>query len=175
MSDRVFLIGPMGSGKSAVGRHLANSLGLGFEDADTYVEQRTGVDIAYIFEKEGEDGFRRRECDAIDALTKCDNIVLATGGGAVMNSDNRRHLAARGTVVYLFASVDQQLKRVRHTQHRPLLQDSDPSRVLERLFEVRQPLYESIADLTISTEGARVATVSATIRDELRDRRWITS
>ncbi|MFK8053951.1 MAG: shikimate kinase AroK [Woeseiaceae bacterium] len=173
MSDRIFLVGPMGAGKSAVGRHLAQAIGLAFQDADTYLEERTGVDIAYIFEREGEPGFRKRECQAIETLTQHDNIVLATGGGAVMNSDNRRFLAARGTVVYLHASVEQQFQRVSHATTRPLLQEADPQQILTDLYRIRKPLYESIADLTVSTDGMRVPAVSNNIRDELRERRWI--
>src|SRR5579871_2521029 len=110
----VFLIGPMGSGKSAVGKHLARLLDAPFYDSDAEIERRTGVDIAFIFEKEGEPGFRLREREAIDALTRIEPVVLATGGGAVVSSDNRQSLAERGCVVYLEASVEQQLNRVRH-------------------------------------------------------------
>src|SRR5437762_4616585 len=110
----VFLIGPMGSGKTAVGRHLSRALGLPFYDSDADIEARTGVDIAFIFEKEGEAGFRLREKESIERLTRLDSIVLATGGGAVIEEDNRRALADRGVVVYLATSIDQQLERTRH-------------------------------------------------------------
>src|SRR5215471_10539025 len=122
----VFLIGPMGSGKTAVGRRVAQVLHMPFYDSDTEIERRTGVDIPFIFEKEGEAGFRVREREAIEALTQLPRIVLATGGGAVLAPENRRHLAARGCVVYLETSVTQQADRVRHGRNRPLLKnDSD--------------------------------------------------
>ena len=119
--QNVFLIGPMGAGKSAVGRQLARLLHLDFVDSDEEIERRTGVDIPFIFEKEGEAGFRKREAAAIDDLSKRDGIVLATGGGAVIDPKNRNHLGARGFVVYLHTSVDQQLSRTRKGRERPLL------------------------------------------------------
>jgi len=122
----VFLIGPMGSGKTAVGRHLARLLRFTFHDSDADVEARTGVDIQFIFEKEGEAGFRVRERESIERLTQLDSIVLATGGGAVIDDGNRRVLAERGLVVYLETSIQQQLERTRHARHRPLLNDTDP-------------------------------------------------
>ena len=156
----IFLIGPMGSGKTAVGRALSRALGLPFHDSDAEIERRTGVDIPFIFEKEGEAGFRAREREAIEALTRLEGIVLATGGGAVLASENRRHLAERGTVVYLETSVRQQADRVRHGRNRPLLQQ--PGDIAERLgalMDVRSPLYGEIADVTVSTDGRRVPAV----------------
>ena len=155
----IVLVGPMGSGKSAVGRQLARELELEFLDSDAEIEKRTGVDIAYIFEKEGEAGFRGRERDMIAELTKRDSIVLATGGGAVLDEDNRRELTGHGTVVYLRATVAQQLERTRHTRNRPLLFDRDPETVLTELMEIRAPLYEEVADIIVSTGGRRVGTV----------------
>ena len=124
----VFLIGPMGSGKTAVGRHLSHALGLPFYDSDTEIERRTGVDISFIFEKEGESGFRQREREAIAELTALEGIVLATGGGAVVLPESRRRLAERGCVVYLKTSVAQQADRVRHGRNRPLLAEGDAPR-----------------------------------------------
>src|ERR1700756_4422282 len=123
----VFLIGPMGSGKTAVGRYLARLMDLTFHDSDTEIERRTGVDIPFIFEKEGESGFRQREREAIEVLTAMDRIVLATGGGAVLLPENRRHLAERGCVVYLETSVAQQVERVMHGhgRARPLISNVD--------------------------------------------------
>lgn len=155
----IFLIGPMGSGKSAVGRQLARVLGMPFIDSDQEIEQRTGVDVPMIFEREGEEGFRRRERDMIAELTTRERIVLATGGGAVINADNRRHLAERGWVVYLETSVAQQAERAGRTRHRPLLQGVDPAQRLQELMQIREPLYRSIADLTISTNRRRVPQV----------------
>jgi len=155
----VFLIGPMGSGKTAVGRQLARTLGLPFHDSDAEVERRTGVDIPFIFEKEGEVGFRQREREALEALTALDGIVLATGGGAVLLAENRRLLAERGRVVYLKTSVAQQVDRVRHGRHRPLLATGDNSTRLGQLMDTRAPLYAEIADVVVSTDGQRVNNV----------------
>lgn len=167
MSDRIFLVGPMGAGKSAVGKALARSLRLDFADSDQVIETSTGVDIGFIFEKEGEVGFRRREAEAIDSLSQREGIVLATGGGAVMTPENRRRLGRRGTVVYLFATPQQQYERVRHATNRPLLDAPDPRQVLQDLFEIRDPLYRSIADVVVETDGARVTDVARRIRDAL--------
>ncbi len=164
----VFLIGPMGSGKSAVGRHLARLLRFSFYDSDADIEAKTGVDIAYIFDKEGEAGFRLREKESIERLTRLDGIVLATGGGAVIDADNRRVLAERGTVVYLETSVEQQLERTRHGRHRPLLNDADPLEKLKELMLRRADLYAQIADLTVSTNGRRVQLVAEEIFQALR-------
>ena len=164
----VFLIGPMGSGKTAVGRHLARMLRFSFHDSDADIESRTGVDIAFIFEKEGEAGFRVREKESIERLTLMESIVLATGGGAVIDEDNRRVLAERGVVVYLATSIDQQLERTRFGRHRPLLNDTDPEQKLEELMRRRAMLYTQIADITVSTDGRRVQLVAEEIHQELR-------
>lgn len=164
----IFLIGPMGSGKTAVGRQLARLFRLNFYDSDADIESKTGVDIAFIFEKEGEGGFRLREKEAIDRLTQMEGIVLATGGGAVIDADNRRVLHERGAVVYLQTSVDQQIERTRHARHRPLLNDTDPEHTLERLMQRRALLYAEIADLTVSTDGRRVQIVAEEIHSALR-------
>ena len=164
----IFLVGPMGSGKTAVGRHLARLFHYGFHDSDADIEARTGVDIQLIFEKEGEAGFRSREKESIERLTRLRAIVLATGGGAVIDPDNRRILAQRGIVVYLATSVDQQLERTRHGRHRPLLNDTDPERKLAELMQRRAALYAEIADFTVSTDGRRVQLVAEEIHQELR-------
>lgn len=169
-NQRIFLVGPMGAGKSAVGRQLARRLGMHFEDSDAWVEARTGVDIGFIFEKEGEAGFRKRESQAIEHLTQEADVVLATGGGAILDPANRQLLSTRGTVIYLHASPAQQFERVRNSLHRPLLEHDDPARVLETLFEVRHPLYASIADITIETDGNRVVNVVQEIADQLQSR-----
>ena len=165
----VFLIGPMGSGKTAVGRALARSLGMPFYDSDAEVERRTGVDIPFIFEKEGEAGFRVREREAIEALTQLPGIVLATGGGAVLSPENRRHLAERGRVVYLETSVTQQADRVRHARNRPLLATStgDTTERLGELMDARAPLYGEIADVVVPTDGRRVRSVAEQVLREL--------
>jgi shikimate kinase len=169
----VFLIGPMGSGKSAVGRHLARLLRFSFYDSDADIEAKTGVDIAFIFEKEGEAGFRQRELESIDRLTGLDGVVIATGGGAVILAENRRVLADRGTVVYLETSVAQQLERTRHGRHRPLLNDTDPKVKLGELMDQRAVLYAEIADLTVSTDGRRVQLVAEEIHRELQRARGL--
>jgi shikimate kinase len=163
----IFLIGPMGSGKTAVGRHLARLFRYTFHDSDADIEAKTGVDIAFIFEKEGEAGFRVREREAIDRLTQLTSIVLATGGGAVIDPANRRALAERGVVVYLSTSVDQQIERTRHGRHRPLLHDADPGQKLQDLMSRRAALYAEIADLTVTTDGRRVQLVAEEIHHEL--------
>lgn len=158
--QNLFLIGPMGAGKSAVGKQLARLLSYPFYDSDHEIERRTGADIALIFEREGEAGFRRRERAVIADLTAREGIVLATGGGAVLDADSRRDLAERGCVVYLETSVAQQAERTARTRHRPLLQDADPVERLEQLMRVREPLYQEIADITIVTNHSRVRTVA---------------
>ena len=164
----IFLIGPMGSGKTAVGRHLARLFHFTFHDSDADIEAKTGVDIPFIFEKEGEAGFRIRETESIDRLTRLESIVLATGGGAVIDPANRAALAERGVVVYLVTSVNQQIERTRHARHRPLLHDTDPEQRLKELMGRRAMLYAEIADLTITTDGRRVQLVAEEIHQELR-------
>jgi shikimate kinase len=164
----IFLVGPMGAGKSAVGRQLARALHLDFYDSDDEIEARTGVDIAFIFEKEGEQGFRKRETAVIDETSARQGIVLATGGGAVLDPQSRNRLAARGYVVYLFTTVDQQLKRTRRGRHRPLLENGDRRAVLEELMRIRDPLYREIADLTVATDGRKVNQVAREITEALQ-------
>jgi shikimate kinase len=158
-AGNIFLVGPMGSGKSAVGRRLAGRLGLDFVDSDEEIELRTGVDIPYIFEREGEEGFRQREREVLDELTRRSRVLIATGGGAILDADTRERLKARGCVVYLRTSVGQQLARTRRGDQRPLLNNTDPRGTLERLMRQRAPLYEESADLTVDTDGRRVTAV----------------
>ena len=165
----VYLIGPMGSGKTAVGRQLARLLCLEFYDSDVEIERRTGVDIPYIFEKEGEVGFREREREVIDALTQLQDVVIATGGGAVLLPENRQNLASRGRVIYLKTSVEQQLDRTRHGRQRPLLYTQDPEARLRELMMQRAPLYESIAAITVNTDGRLVRAVADEILQSLRE------
>ena len=158
-ADNIFLVGPMGSGKSAVGRRLAERLGLTFIDSDAEIEARTGVDVACIFDREGEAGFRARERDVIDRLTRQPRSLVATGGGAVLDPETRERLRSRGCVVYLRTSVDQQLARTRRSTHRPLLDTPDPRGTLQRLMLQRAGLYEAVADLAVDTDGRKVKTV----------------
>ena len=163
----LFLIGPMGAGKSTIGRALARECGLEFRDSDKEIEARTGADIPLIFELEGEAGFRTRERVMIDELTQLSGIVLATGGGAVLDPENRANLATRGRVIYLHTSVDQQLRRTSRDRHRPLLHTADPRARLTELMEQREPLYREIADLIIKTDGRSVVAVVKEILKKL--------
>lgn len=164
----VFLIGPPGAGKSAVGKQLARSLHLAFVDSDEEIESRTGVDIPFIFEKEGEAGFRVREAKVIDDLSNLDGVVLATGGGAIINDESRSSLGARGFVVYLKTGIEQQLARTRRGRERPLLANDDPRATLEALMAAREPLYLEIADLTVETDGRKVHAVTTDILEAIR-------
>jgi shikimate kinase len=166
-AGNIFLVGPMGSGKSAVGRRLAGRLGLDFVDSDAEIESRTGVDIPYIFEREGEAGFRQRERDVLDELTSRTGVLIATGGGAILDANTRERLKSRGCVVYLRTSVGQQLARTRRGSERPLLNNPDRRGTLERLMQQRMPLYEEAADLTVDTDGRRVAAVVEEIASRL--------
>lgn len=157
----------MGSGKTAVGRRLAQLLGRPFLDSDAEIEKRTGVDVRYIFEKEGEARFRDREREVIAELTVLKDVVVATGGGAVLDPVNRERLMATGTVVYLKTSLDALVQRTKASKNRPLLMNDDPRAVLERLLSIRRPLYEEIADLSIETTGRQVRAVAADIRQRL--------
>ncbi len=141
----------MGAGKTTIGRQLAEALGMDFVDSDQAIEARTGATIPWIFDVEGEAGFRKREKAMIDELTRRQNVVLATGGGAVLDPENRRHLQSRGTVIYLHADIDQLLERTRKDRNRPLLQTDDPRARLEALMAERDPLYREVADIILET------------------------
>ena len=147
----VFLIGPMGAGKTTIGRHLATLLHKRFVDVDHEIEKRTGVSIPVIFEIEGEAGFRRRESAVIEELTRDTNIVLATGGGAVLLEENRKVLKDRGTVAYLQADIDTLVERTRRDRNRPLLQTENPRGKIEELLQQREPIYREVADIIINT------------------------
>lgn len=163
----LFLVGPMGAGKSAVGRQLARLLHMDFVDSDEEIESRTGVDIPFIFEKEGEEGFRKREAKVIDELSARQGTVLATGGGAVLDPKSRSYLGGRGFVIYLHTTVKQQLDRTQHSRNRPLLYGDNKEEILVALMESRDPLYREIADLVIETDGRRVKEVAVEIRNAL--------
>ncbi len=155
----VFLVGPMGSGKSAVGNWLARRLELPLADSDRYIEQKAGVDISLIFDIEGEEGFRAREEQAIRHLCKERGLVLATGGGAVLRAANRRALRENGVVIYLRCSLDEQVERTRRARHRPLLEQGSRRQVLERLSREREPWYLEVADHVVDTTGLGVRQV----------------
>lgn len=165
--NRIFLIGPMGAGKTTIGKQLAQSLGLTFHDSDLEIQKRTGVDIPTIFEYEGEEGFRQREKQVIDELTQLDNQVLATGGGAVTQAPNRQHLSARGIVFYLACTPQQQYERTYRDRNRPLLQTEDPLQRLKGLMDEREPLYRETADYVVTTEGRSASSVANEILDKI--------
>lgn len=168
LPSNIFLIGPMGAGKSTIGRQVASLLGLDFDDTDHEIQRRTGVDIPTIFDFEGEEGFRKRECAVIDDLTQRGNMVLATGGGSILNADNRRNLSSRGYVVYLYCSPEQQYERTLRDRSRPLLQTEDPLGTLKALMDERDPLYREAADIVITSEKRSATSVANEIVKKLR-------
>ena len=159
MNHNVFLVGPMGAGKSTIGRQLSTVLKKDFKDSDHEIIARTGASIPLIFEIEGEEGFRKREAAMIDELTRLDDIVLATGGGAVLCDENRQRLKARGVVIYLYASLDQLFERTSRDRNRPLLQTEDPRGRLEQLMTQRDPLYREVADMVVHTDDRSIKSV----------------
>ncbi len=165
---RVFLVGPMGAGKTTIGKYLAQQLKLQFADTDSEIERRTGADIPWIFEIEGEEGFRSREQQVVEEMTDWNDYVLATGGGVVMRSENRRALASRGFVIYLHATIDEQVRRTQKDKRRPLLQTGDPEQTLRELMAIRDPLYREIADHVINTDGCSPKTVAQRLVKELQ-------
>ncbi len=164
----IFLVGPMGSGKTTVGRQLAKTLGLEFVDSDHEIERRTGTTIPVIFEIEGEAGFREWERGVIDDLSQRQGLVLATGGGAVLDPDNRLSLRQRGTVVYLRAKADQLYQRTARDRNRPLLQTENPRAKIAALIEARDPLYREVADIIVDTGEGSVRGVIRQLLSQLR-------
>jgi len=152
----IFLVGPMGAGKTSIGRQLAEALGMEFLDSDHEIEARSGATIPWIFDVEGEEGFRKREQAMIDELSQRKNVVLATGGGAVVSEVTRDCLKARGTVIYLSASIDLLLERTQRDRNRPLLQTENPRAKLEELMQVREPLYREVADIVLETDDSSI-------------------
>jgi shikimate kinase len=159
MPQSIFLVGPMGAGKSTIGRQLASALHLEFKDCDHELVRQTGASIPLIFEIEGEEGFRKRESAMLDQLTSEPVQVMATGGGAVLAEDNRKYLMSRGIVIYLYASIDQLFQRTSKDKNRPLLQTEDPRGRLQQLMDERDPLYREVADMIIHTEDRSVRSV----------------
>ena len=169
-APNLVLVGPMGAGKTSIGRRLADRFGLRFVDADHHVERRTGASIAAIFEHVGEAGFREREAAALAELLAGEGLLLATGGGAVLGEANRRLMHARGFVVYLRAGLESQLKRLQRDRARPLLQRPDREQVLRELARVREPLYREVADLVLDTDGLTAAEAASRLGLQLADR-----
>ncbi len=160
----IFLVGPMGAGKSTIGRQLSQQLNMEFFDSDQEIEKRTGADISWVFDVEGENGFRLRERKIIDELTKKQGIVLATGGGSVKFKENRNFLSARGIVIYLETTIEKQLARTKRDKKRPLLQvNIENYVVLEALARERNPLYKEIADITVQTDDQSAKSVAFNI------------
>lgn len=167
-SENIFLVGLMGVGKSTIGKRLAKKLHKTFVDSDREVEEKTGVSIELIFDIEGEEGFRKRESVIIDELSQRENIILATGGGAVLSAENRNYLAGRGTVVYLKAPVEVLARRMEQDRKRPLLQNGDRLERLQALQEEREPFYLEIADVIIKTEDLPMKKVIDRVLESLR-------
>ncbi len=159
MAQNIIFVGPMGAGKTTIGKQLARQLGRSFYDSDRVIEERTGANIPLIFELEGEDGFRRREKDVITELSNKQNIVLATGGGVILDPDNRDQITRQGFVIYLDAPLDQLFNRTAKDKNRPLLQTPDPRKKLEEILAIRDPLYREVADIVITTDGSPVRSV----------------
>lgn len=169
-NHNIVLVGPMGAGKSTIGRLLATELGLPFFDSDREIEARSGANIPWIFDVEGEDGFRRRETQTIIELLQEDGpIVLATGGGAIMRPENRQSISQSSTVIYLHTTIEQQLQRTAKDKNRPLLQNDNPKAVLENLFAIRDPLYRETADLIVKTDRQSPKSVVRLISKKLKN------
>lgn len=166
-SSNLFLIGPSGAGKTSIGRRLAEHWGMPFVDLDNVIVEHTGVDIATIFDIEGEAGFRQRESALLDECTHHHGSILATGAGAILDADNRKHLAQRGFVLWLDASVEQLLKRLADDQQRPLLAGNDRRQRLEAMARIRTPLYQATADLRVGGHDGPVAQATQHVLDTL--------
>ncbi len=167
MQGNIYLVGPMGAGKTTVGRILARSLHCDFVDTDRLLEERTGVSVGHIFEIEGEAGFRDRECKLLKEVSQFRETVIATGGGIVLRKKNRQILCKGGPVIYLQACLGILLRRLRHSQTRPLLQSGDPKAVLEKLMHERDPLYRQVADLVVRVSSDSSQRTAARILHQL--------
>ena len=159
----IFIVGPMGSGKSTVGKIIADELFLSFLDTDEEIETRTGASIDWIFDLEGEDGFRKRESSILHDMAKRNSIVLSTGGGIILSEENRELLSSRGTVFYLATPISVQLERTAKDKDRPLLKNGDPEKILTKLQKDRESLYEAVADHVVNTENKSSQEVASEI------------
>ena len=159
----IFIVGPMGSGKSTVGKIISDELFLNFFDTDDEIESRTGASIDWIFDLEGEEGFRKRESSILEEMVKQNSIVLSTGGGIILSDSNREMLSSRGTVFYLSTPISVQIERTSKDKDRPLLKNGDPKEILTRLQKERKDLYESVSDHIIDTENKSSQEVASEI------------
>lgn len=173
-SSNVYLIGPMGSGKTTIGLRLARKLDLEFLDSDHELEAQTGASVSLIFDVEGEKGFRERETRMLEELTARNGVLLATGGGAILRKENRNLLGGSGLVIYLRTSVAQQLQRLRRDRSRPLLQTADRKEKLAHLAEERNPLYEELADIVFPAQNRALDHVTRELADVIRSH-WNTA
>ncbi len=168
MSNNIILVGLMGAGKSTIGRNLAKRLEKEFYDSDRVIEERTGVDIATIFEIEGEEGFRNREVQVISELCQLDNIVLATGGGSILRDENRRNMKKYSQVIYLSTTAELLYSRIRHDKSRPLMQTSNPLETLKSLLKDREPFYKEVSDLVITTGKQKANVIVKRVENALK-------
>ena len=159
----IFIVGPMGSGKSTVGKIISDELFLSFLDTDEEIETRTGASIDWIFDLEGEEGFRKRESSILQDMAKRNSIVLSTGGGIILSEENRELLSSRGTVFYLATPISVQLERTAKDKDRPLLKNGDPEKILTKLQKDRESLYEAVADHVVNTENKSSQEVASEI------------
>lgn len=170
MAQNIIFVGPMGAGKTTIGKQLARQLGRTFYDSDRFIEEQTGANIPLIFEMEGEEGFRRREKSAIAELTDKQNIVLATGGGVILDPENRDQITRQGFVIYLSAPLEHLFNRTAKDKNRPLLQTDNPRKKLEEILNVRDPLYREVADVVIETDGSPARGVVKKLLDLVTER-----
>jgi len=173
MSKPVIFVGPMGAGKTTIGRQVAKALGRKFFDSDKEIEKRTGASIPLIFELEKEEGFRKREADMIRELAERENIVIATGGGVVLKKQNRDIITKLGFVIYLCAPVEQLIRRTARDKNRPLLQTDNPKKTIKDLLKIRDPLYREVADLVMETQGLSVTQVVSKLKKMIKSQETV--